>query len=132
MRELLRQKATEIIIIKLENACPNGSPVDAAQTAEQSLSQQSDRPSQTPRAVTDNGMNVAERRKKQRVEVVRTVVKALWNALRGRHKYGAMNGNQYAARRCSKRTRLTAAIFAHYRTIVCIKSISINQKNVLA
>ena len=54
------------------------------------------------------------------------VVKALWNALRGRHKYGAMNGNQYAARRCSMITRLTrnsltrvrvrwgAAIFAHY------------------
>ena len=35
------------------------------------------------------------------------VVKALWNALRGRHKYGATNGNQYAARRCSIITRLT-------------------------
>ena len=53
-------------------------------------------------------------------------MKALWNALRGRHKYGAMNGNQYAARRCSMITCLTrnsltwvrvrwgAAIFAHY------------------
>ena len=35
------------------------------------------------------------------------VVKALWNALRGRHKYGATSGNQYAARRCSMITRLT-------------------------
>ena len=55
-----------------------------------------------------------------------SVVKARWNALRGRHKDGAMNGNQYAARRCSMITRLTrnsltwvrvrcgAAIFAHY------------------
>ena len=55
-----------------------------------------------------------------------SVVKALWNALRGRHKYGATSGNQYAARRCSMITRLTrnsltrirvysgAAIFARY------------------
>ena len=35
------------------------------------------------------------------------VVKALWNARRGRHKYGETNGNQYAARRCSMKTRLT-------------------------
>ena len=54
------------------------------------------------------------------------LVKALWNALRGRHKYGATSGNQYAARLCSMITRLTqnsltrvrvrwgAAIFAHY------------------
>ena len=35
------------------------------------------------------------------------VVKALWNALRGRHKYGATNGNQCAARRCSMITCLT-------------------------
>ena len=34
------------------------------------------------------------------------VVDALWNALRGQHKHGAMNGNQYAARR-SMITRLT-------------------------
>ena len=63
-------------------------------------------------------------------ENVTCVVKALWNALRGRHKYGATNGNQYAARRCSMITRLTrdsltlvrvrwgAAIFAHYTCIV--------------
>ena len=37
----------------------------------------------------------------------RCVVKALWNALRGRHKYGATSRNQYAARRCSMITRLT-------------------------
>ena len=36
-----------------------------------------------------------------------SVVKALWNALRGRHKYGATNGNQNAALRCSMITRLT-------------------------
>ena len=36
-----------------------------------------------------------------------SVVKALCNALRGRHKYGATNGNQYAARRCSMITRRT-------------------------
>ena len=36
-----------------------------------------------------------------------SVVKALWNALRRRHKYGATSGNQYAARRCSMITRLT-------------------------
>ena len=36
-----------------------------------------------------------------------SVVKAQWNALRGRHKYGAKSGNQYAARRCSMITRLT-------------------------
>ena len=35
------------------------------------------------------------------------VVKALWNALRRRHKYGATSENQYAARRCSMITRLT-------------------------
>ena len=37
------------------------------------------------------------------------VVKALWNAPRGRHKYsyGATTGNQYAERRCSMKTRLT-------------------------
>ena len=63
---------------------------------------------------------------------MQSVVKALWNALRGRRKYGATNGNQYAARRCSMITRLTrnsltrvrvrwgAAIFAHYKSIVCI------------
>ena len=41
--------------------------------------------------------------------LINTVVKALWNALRGRHtrKYGAINGNQYAARLCSMITRLT-------------------------
>ena len=36
-----------------------------------------------------------------------SVVKAIWNALRGRHKYGATNGNQYAARRSSMITCLT-------------------------
>ena len=35
------------------------------------------------------------------------VVKALCNALRGRHKYCATSGNQYAARRCSMLTRRT-------------------------
>ena len=35
------------------------------------------------------------------------VVKAQWNELRGRHKYGATSENQYAARRCSMITRLT-------------------------
>ena len=39
--------------------------------------------------------------------LITIVVKALWNALRGRHKYGATSGNQYAARRCSMITRLT-------------------------
>ena len=65
-----------------------------------------------------------------------SVVKALWNALRGRHKYGAMNGNQYAARHCSMITRLTrdsltwvrvrrgAAIFAHYTSNSFIKFLS--------
>ena len=66
-----------------------------------------------------------------------SVVKVLWNALRGRHKYGATNGNQYAARRCSMITRLTrnsltrvrvrwgAAIFAHYNSIfnICNKCV---------
>ena len=58
--------------------------------------------------------------------VVKALWNALWNALQGRHKYGATSGNQYAARRCSMITRLTrnsltrvrvysgAAIFAHY------------------
>ena len=62
-----------------------------------------------------------------------SVVKALWNALRGRHKYGATNGNQYAARRCSMITRLTldsltrvrvrwgAAIFARYYIYIYIR-----------
>ena len=36
-----------------------------------------------------------------------SVVKALWNALRGRHKYGATNGNQYAARRSSMISLIT-------------------------
>ena len=61
-----------------------------------------------------------------------SVVKALWNALRGRHKYGATIGNQYAARRCSMMTRLTrdsltwvrvysgAAIFPHYTTYLTV------------
>ena len=41
--------------------------------------------------------------------LINAVVKALWNALRGRHtrKYGATNGNQYTARRCSMIMRLT-------------------------
>ena len=41
--------------------------------------------------------------------LINTVVKALLNALRGRHtrKYGSTNGNQYAARRCSMIARLT-------------------------
>ena len=34
-------------------------------------------------------------------------MKALWNALRGRHKYCATNRNQYAAWRCSMITSLT-------------------------
>ena len=71
------------------------------------------------------------------------VVKALWNALRGRHKYGATNGNQYAARRCSTITRLTrnsltrvrvysgAAIFAHYIWRSRLLSRSEENKNVV-
>ena len=41
------------------------------------------------------------------MENTTVVVKALWNALRRRHKYGATSENQYAARRCSKIKRQT-------------------------
>ena len=71
-----------------------------------------------------------------------SVVEALWNALQKRHKYGAINENQNAARRCSMITRLTrnsltwvrvrlgAAIFALYITFCCFKkSIFVKIKN---
>ena len=71
---------------------------------------------------------------------MQSVVKALWNALRGRHKYGAINGNQYAARRCSMITRLTrnsltrvrvrwgAAIFAHYKSMQSTHNIPLHEE----
>ena len=72
-----------------------------------------------------------------------SVVKAQWNALGGRHKYGATNGNQNAARRCSMITRLTrnsrtwvwvrwgAAIFAHYIWRSRLLSRSEENKNIV-
>ena len=66
MREFPRQRATDNLIIKDEKADPVDSPVEAAHTAENCLSQERERASQTPMVVTDNGINLEERSKGSR------------------------------------------------------------------
>ena len=56
MREFPRQRATDNLIIRDEKADPVDSPVEAAHTAENCLSQERERASQTPMEVTDNGV----------------------------------------------------------------------------
>ena len=62
MREFFRNKATEILVIRAAKPAPKPTPVAEAHTAENRLSQPSDRSLHLPSAVTEMETNLVETR----------------------------------------------------------------------